>query len=160
MASLARLAMTHESLVGRRAAIKGSVVNRAVGAAVLIGMICLGGMLSNWTIREQPLARDSLAISLPDPARNTTLITAPRAHVARAPAISPPSFASDPLAFLSRAPADSLDLLPGIGPVLAARIVAARSAFGGGFASWDEVDRVKGIGPTMIARWRALSARQ
>jgi competence protein ComEA len=84
----------------------------------------------------------------------------PRAQVARVPALPPPSFASDPLAFLSRAPADSLDLLPGIGPVLAARIVAARRAHGSGFTSWDEIDRVKGIGPTMIARWRALSSRQ
>jgi DNA uptake protein ComE-like DNA-binding protein len=135
-------------------------VNRAVGAAVLIGMICLGGMLSSWTIREQPLAPDSLAISLPDPANKSASPVTPRAHVARAPAIPPPSFASDPLAFLSRAPADSLDLLPGIGPVLAARIVDARRAHAGGFASWDEVDSVKGIGPTMIARWRALSTRQ
>ena len=54
--------------------------------------------------------------------------------------------------------ADDFRLIKGIGPVLAARIVAARGVHG--FSSWDEVLAVKGIGPRLIARWQALSARQ
>lgn len=74
--------------------------------------------------------------------------------------MSPPaSFADDPLTFLSRAPADSLDLLPGIGPVLAARIIETRRAHDG-FDSWNDVMAVKGVGPRLIARWKALGTRQ
>jgi hypothetical protein len=125
-----------------------------VGAAVLIGMICLGGILSEWTVRIRPTPADSTRTDLPTDSLRATST----ARVHRAP-VSPPSFATDPLRFLSRAPADSLDLLPGIGPVLARRIIEARRARGG-FTAWAEVDAVKGVGPTLIARWRALSTRQ
>jgi hypothetical protein len=124
-----------------------------VGAAVLIGMICLGGMLSGWMIRVRPMAPDSIPVFLPDTLRRVTPLRAPRT-----PALPPSSFASDPLAFLSHAPADSLDMLPGIGPVLAARIIEARRARP--FTSWADVDAVKGVGPKLIARWQALSDRQ
>jgi competence protein ComEA len=67
----------------------------------------------------------------------------------------PDSFRRDPLAFLSRASADSLDLLPGIGPVLATRIVAARREHRP-FRSWDDVLEVRGIGPGTIEKWKAL----
>ena len=83
-------------------------------------------------------------------------------------AVSPPDSAhpprpvpitrlSDPLKFLSTAGADSLDLLPGVGPVLAARLIAAREAHGA-FRSWDDVDRVRGIGPKTVERLRALAS--
>lgn len=49
---------------------------------------------------------------------------------------------------LDRAPADSLERLPRIGPALAARIVADRDS-NGPFGSLDELQRVKGIGPAM-----------
>jgi competence protein ComEA len=71
----------------------------------------------------------------------------------------PPSFQRDPLAFLSTAPPDSLDLLPGIGPVLASRIVAARRGRGS-FTSWDDVLHVQGIGPLTIQRLQALASRR
>jgi len=129
-------------------------VHRVVGAVVLIGMICLGSLVSEWTVRVRPTPADSTRSELP--ADSLRPASAPRVH--HAP-VSPPSFVTDPLRFLSHAPADSLDLLPGIGPVLAARIVEARRARGG-FATWDQVDAVKGVGPTLIARWRALSTRQ
>ena len=56
---------------------------------------------------------------------------------------------------LNGASADDLDALDGIGPALAARIVAYRIAHGG-FRSVDELDEVSGIGP---ARLEALRAR-
>jgi competence protein ComEA len=51
-------------------------------------------------------------------------------------------------------PAD-LEALPGIGPVLAARIVAERNR-GGPFATVDELRRVRGIGPKTLGRIRTL----
>lgn len=65
------------------------------------------------------------------------------------------SFQTDPLRFLSLAPADSLALLPGIGPVLAARIAATR-ANGKGFSSLSDLERVHGIGPKTVARLQQL----
>lgn len=46
-----------------------------------------------------------------------------------------------------------LDLLPGIGPRLAARIVEERTS-GGLFTSVDDLARVSGIGPRLIERLR------
>lgn len=52
---------------------------------------------------------------------------------------------------LNRATAKELEALPGVGPVLAARIVADREARGL-FADIDALDRVSGIGPALVAR--------
>jgi competence ComEA-like helix-hairpin-helix protein len=54
---------------------------------------------------------------------------------------------------LNTASAAELELLPGVGPVLAARIVVER-ADGGPFRSLDELERVDGIGPALIERLR------
>lgn len=56
---------------------------------------------------------------------------------------------------LNRATADDLELLPGVGPALARRIVAERQRRGG-FRSVDEVTRVKGIGSRTLARLQPL----
>ena len=56
---------------------------------------------------------------------------------------------------LNRATAADLEALPGIGPVLAERIVASR-AQAGPFASVDDLKRVRGIGPATTARLRPL----
>lgn len=56
---------------------------------------------------------------------------------------------------LNHASAADLELLPGIGPSLAQRIVDDRSAHGA-FASIDALQRVHGIGPRTIERLRAL----
>jgi hypothetical protein len=49
-------------------------------------------------------------------------------------------------------------LLPGVGPVLAARLEAARQAAGGRL---DErlLDEIPGVGPGLAARWGALRTR-
>ena len=54
---------------------------------------------------------------------------------------------------LNQASAAELTRLPGIGPVLAARIVAARDS-DGPFASVDELRRVNGVGPSKLAAFR------
>jgi competence protein ComEA len=59
---------------------------------------------------------------------------------------------------LSRATAEDLEALPGIGPVLAGRIVQYRDRLkkesGRGFASVDELLNVPGIGPKRLAAIR------
>ncbi|MSQ01303.1 MAG: ComEA family DNA-binding protein [Myxococcales bacterium] len=52
---------------------------------------------------------------------------------------------------LNGATAEELEVLPGIGPALAARIVAARP-----FATVAALDRVRGIGPRTYARLAPL----
>ncbi len=52
--------------------------------------------------------------------------------------------------------AAALDSLPGVGPVLAARIVAYRQAHGP-FASVDALDDVSGVGPAVIEKVRAAA---
>lgn len=56
---------------------------------------------------------------------------------------------------LNQATADELTRLPGIGPVLAARIVAARET-SGPFASVDDLRRVGGVGAAKLERVRPL----
>jgi competence protein ComEA len=69
----------------------------------------------------------------------------------------PASFQAAPLAYLSRAPVDSLTLLPGIGPVLARRVADVRSGQGP-FTSWSDLrTRVRGIGEKSVARLQRLS---
>ena len=51
----------------------------------------------------------------------------------------------------NRASAVELDRLPGVGPALAARWVAARDSLGG-FARSDDLTRIPGIGPATAAR--------
>ena len=62
--------------------------------------------------------------------------------------------ASGPVS-LSSATAADLEALDGVGPALAARIIAWRDSHGG-FSSVDQLDDVPGIGP---ARMEALKPR-
>lgn len=59
----------------------------------------------------------------------------------------------DPLIDLDQAAAAEIDRLPGIGKVVAARIVSNRDSFGT-FGSLKELQRVKGIGPKLTERIR------
>lgn len=56
---------------------------------------------------------------------------------------------------VDRADAATLERLPGIGPALAARIVADRDARGP-FGSGEGLQRVRGIGPAMLRRLAGL----
>jgi len=59
-----------------------------------------------------------------------------------------------PAVDLNAAGVPELDALPGIGPVLAGRIVAQRSAHGP-YHAVDELLGVRGIGPRLLERLRA-----
>jgi competence protein ComEA len=56
---------------------------------------------------------------------------------------------------LNAATEEGLDTLPGVGPVLAQRIVAWRTEHGR-FTSVDELAEVPGIGPKLLERLRPL----
>ncbi len=58
---------------------------------------------------------------------------------------------------INRATAQELEALPGIGPALAARIVAYRETYGP-FRSVDDLLKVSGIGPATLSRIRDLIA--
>ena len=55
---------------------------------------------------------------------------------------------------VNRASAEELVQLPGIGPVIAARLVEERGK--GAFSSLDDLTRVRGIGPATVDRLRGL----
>ena len=58
-----------------------------------------------------------------------------------------------PIPDLNRSPAWELELLPGIGPTLARRIVETRASRGR-FRRWEDLLEVPGIGPVLLRRIR------
>lgn len=80
-------------------------------------------------------------------------IEAPSEPLLPAPAPAAPAPAPVGPVDLNHATAAELERLPGIGPALAARIVADREA-NGPFRSVDDLDRVRGIGPATVERLR------
>jgi competence protein ComEA len=65
------------------------------------------------------------------------------------PPVTQPSF---PLS-VNAATREQLELLPGVGPALAGRIIEYRDGIGG-FKSIDELDKVRGIGPALLEKIR------
>jgi predicted flap endonuclease-1-like 5' DNA nuclease len=68
----------------------------------------------------------------------------------------PLDYKRNPLIFLSSAPKDSLVLLPGVGPVIADRIINARTGKRS-FTKWEDLLAVKGIGPKTLERMKRLA---
>lgn len=124
-------------------------MRRMVGAAILIVALGGGSVSSWWSARRTVVPADSVVTLVPS-------LAVPLADSTLAPRAAAIEYLPDPLAFLSTAPAESLDLLPGIGPVLASRLIAARRE-NGPFRSWDDIDRVRGIGKKTIQRLQTLS---
>lgn len=88
-------------------------------------------------------------LALPDGAGQAALTPPPFPVRAPAPTGGPVS--------LSSATAADLEMLPGIGPALAARIIAWRDS-AGGFRTMEDLMKVRGIGPATFARLKPLLA--
>ncbi len=119
------------------AVLRPGVYTLAEGSRVQDALMAAGGPAS-----EADLADLNLALALQD---------GQRVHVpvqGEAPSRSSPIELS--LVNLNTASAEELDALPGIGPVLAARIVADRAA-NGPYAEVEDLSRVPGIGPALLA---------
>jgi competence protein ComEA len=140
------------------------------GALALVLLLTLGTLWDLWCAahnsahaREGAASATSDIAAEPESARVSSSEAPANAapadrgapHPARAPAEKggrgkrPPARPLD----LNTADAEALHQLPGIGPVLASRIVAYRQA-NGAFGSVDELRAVRGIGPRLFERIR------
>ena len=120
------------------------VVRLPEGSRVVDAIAAAGGATADAQVSALNLARllvDGEQIAVPRPGEQA-------AAAARARG------AADGLLDLNGADEAALDALPGIGPVLAGRIVAHRED--GPFTSVDELADVAGIGPTLLERLREL----
>jgi predicted flap endonuclease-1-like 5' DNA nuclease len=140
----------------------GVMMRKVIGALVLLSVAVV---LRSGDITFGPVSRTSPAL----PASTTRVagrfcptaadsIASGKAAVRRATKKQrdiPAEFIKNPLFFLSTAPTDSLVLLPGIGPVLAERILGVRTGKRS-FTRWDDLLVVKGIGPKTLDRLKRL----
>jgi len=115
------------------------------GARVIAIVLILGTLTDLWR------ARHPVYVDLPADRSTGTV---------RAPAAGEPSgpdtvAAAHRLLDLNSATVGELDALPGIGPVLAGRIVSRRREIGS-FHSLDELLSVPGIGPRLLEKLRPL----
>jgi len=88
--------------------------------------------------------------ALPSPAPAQARVAVPSA--APPPAAGPPGCPAGPVG-LNEATAAELERLKGVGPALAARIVADRTLHGA-FAGVEALDRVRGVGSALVERLR------
>jgi competence protein ComEA len=123
------------------------------GAVMLLVLYALGAGWDAWRAhRPMPTAAD-LAARVPIP----TDTAAVGAGGGRSPEPRRMESGQGPLVDLNRADARALDALPGIGPVLAGRIVEYRRRVGR-FRTAEELLGVRGIGPALFERLRARVA--
>ncbi|WP_246123685.1 ComEA family DNA-binding protein [Cellulomonas terrae] len=127
------------------AVIAPGVVRLAQGSRVVDAIAAAGGATADAQVSALNLARvlvDGEQIAVPRPGEEP------------APAGASAPGGADGLVDLNTADAAALDALPGIGPVLADRIVGHRQD--GPFTTVDELADVAGIGPTLLERLRDL----
>jgi competence ComEA-like helix-hairpin-helix protein len=79
-----------------------------------------------------------------------------RSRVQKPPPRIAPTFLEEPGPLdLNRATQGDIEALPGIGPAVAARIVARRDSIGR-YRRVEDLDSVKGIGPALVEKLRPL----
>jgi len=139
----------------------GEVVVHVVGAVAVPGLVRLrpGARVADaidaagGSGAEADLAGVNLARAVTDGEQLVVpVLGAPPPAAGAAPAGTAP--VGDGTVDLNTADAAALEELPGVGPVLAERIVEHRAQRP--FATVDELDDVTGIGPAMMARLRPL----
>ena len=137
------------------AASPGLVVVHVVGAVLAPGVVRLPAgsrvvdavAAAGGTTGDADLAALNLARVLVDGEQ----VVVPRPGESAPPAAGAPTTGADALVDLNSASLAQLDELPGVGPVLAQRIVDRRP-----FTSVDELDEVSGVGQTLLDRLRPL----
>jgi competence ComEA-like helix-hairpin-helix protein len=120
------------------------------GALVVVLLLGLGAA------RDLIVARLAPATPPPRPETPSSAVLEPEPGLPERPADAPAPAAPappTPALDLNRANAEDLDRLPGIGPVLARRILDQR-ARAGPFRSVDELRAVRGVGPRLLERLR------
>ncbi len=119
---------------------------------LLVALLYLGGGAWDlWRTHRPPRALPGPPVATPADSAESTIgreASPPASHRGDAP----PARLQ-----LNRASERELDALPGIGPVLARRIVEHRRVHGS-FRSVEELRAVRGIGPALVARLRGSLA--
>jgi len=87
----------------------------------------------------------------PRPARRSKISPVPGVTPPAPPAPPPAKKVDGPPLDLNSAPVDALTRLPGVGPVLAARIADGRP-----YATVDDLRRVRGVGRAKLERFREM----
>ena len=113
------------------------------GARWLAVLLVIGTLTDLHRAHHTPIAPEPA----PPAAGNRSAPTPPPASASPAPAATPP------VVDLNRATVEELDRLPGIGPILARRIVEHRDRHGP-FRTVDELLGVPGIGERSLERLR------
>ena len=126
------------------------------GAAVVVLLLAIGAVHDVWRAHHPDLTRPPAWAETSGLPTGGGVVPAPISGDGGAAAGGTPS--SPPLApsvavDLNRAGVPELDALPGIGPVLAGRIVEHRARYGP-FRSVDELLAVRGIGARLLERLR------
>jgi competence ComEA-like helix-hairpin-helix protein len=116
------------------------------GALLLALLLLLGAARDLW--------RASHPVAAPPPVESPSAAGDAPAPAVGGPGAPPAATAGAPPVDLNRAGPAELDALPGIGPVLAGRIVRHRSEHGP-FRGPDDLLAVPGIGPRLLERLRA-----
>ncbi|MBR9991363.1 MAG: helix-hairpin-helix domain-containing protein [Gemmatimonadetes bacterium] len=151
--------------------LKGPIDPNTAPAADLVRLPGVGPSLAERIIEERERAQFryledltrvrgiGLTLATAMAGRVTLPTGPPRETVARNTGLTPVETASPVVS--ETTPAGSLDInyigssdlqkVRGIGPALAARLIARRDSLGR-FASWEQIDEVAGIGPVVLAR--------
>ena len=122
------------------------------GAVLVLGTASLTGIV--WSIARSIPAPSRIAAGTPaeqsqSPAQNEA---PPSATPSRS---APPAALTPAKIDLNKATSAELEVLPGVGPALAGRIVEYRRAHGA-FRTVEQLDGVKGIGPKLMEKIRPL----
>lgn len=132
------------------------IVELASGSRVKEAVAAAGGATSNADLAMVNLARvvvDGEQIQIPAPGEQVAQPGAAAGSAGSSPAGG--GAQSGPAVSLNKADASQLDTLPGIGPVLAQRIVQWRTEHGR-FSDISELTEVPGIGQALFARLQGL----
>ena len=122
------------------------------GARIADAVAAAGGATETADVGALNLARpvqDGEQVLVPAPGEQLP------PEAAAGPAVTGTGTAAGSLVDLNTADLAALDALPGVGPVLAERILEWRGT-NGGFTSVDDLDEVSGVGPAVLESLRPL----